>query len=138
METQVLIDPLVEPDDKVLKHALGEKYNLYKTFSEKIGEQNLTIEWNYYKDGKSWLGKILNKKKNICWLSVWDTGFRLTFYFTNKTIDGLNELSISDEIKKQAIETKPIGKLIPVIMQIGSKSLIDDGLKILDYKRQVK
>ena len=117
---------------------MGRKYNLYKTFSEKIKEQNLTIEWNYYKDGKSWLGKILYKKKNICWLSVWNTGFKLTFYFTNKTIDGISELSISDDIKREAKETKPIGKLIPVVMLIGSKSLMDDGLKILDYKRQVK
>jgi len=95
------------------------------------------IEWSYYKDGKSWLGKILYKKKNICWLSVWSTGFKITFYFTNKTINGINELSISDEIKKQAIEAKPIGKLIPIIMRIGSKSLMNDRLKILDYKRQI-
>jgi hypothetical protein len=44
METQILIDPLVEPDDNVLEYALGKNYDLYKTFSEKIKEQNLTIE----------------------------------------------------------------------------------------------
>jgi len=138
METKILIDPLVEPDDNVLENALGKNYNLYKTFSEKIKEQGLIIEWNYYKDGKSWLGKILNKKKNICWLSVWNTGFKLTFYFTNKTINGINELSISDEIKKKAMEAKPIGKLIPIIMLIGSKSIMNDGLEVLEYKRQAK
>ena len=138
METQILIDPLVEPDDDVLENALGKNYSLYKTFSEKINEHGLVIEWNYYKDGKSWLGKILNKKKNICWLSVWSTGFKLTFYFTDKTIHGLSELSISEDIIKQAMEAKPIGKLIPVVMQVGSKGLMNDGLKILDYKRQAK
>jgi len=50
----------------------------------------------------------------------------------------INELSISDEIKREAIETKTIGKLIPIIMQIGSKNLLNDGLKILDYKQLVK
>ena len=138
METLILIDPLVEPKDDALEKALGKKYDLYKIFLEKLKERNLVIDWNYYKDGKSWLGKILYKKKNICWLSVWDTGFKLTFYFTNKTINGINELSINDEIKSDAKETKPIGKLIPVIMKIGNRSIINDALKIIDYIMQVK
>jgi hypothetical protein len=35
------------------------------------------------------------------------------------------------------METKPIGKLMPIIMLIESKSLMDDGMKIIDYKRQI-
>jgi hypothetical protein len=65
METLLLTDPIVNPDNKVLE-------------------------------------KALDKKKNVCWLSVWNTGFKLTFYFTEKTIDGVYEMEVNGKIKKSA------------------------------------
>ncbi|MDR0515524.1 MAG: DUF3788 domain-containing protein [Fibromonadaceae bacterium] len=92
--------------------------------------QNFILEWNYYNDGKSWLGKILNKKKNLCWLSAWNTGFKLTFFFTEKTINGIQELEIDDEIKDMAKNNKPTGKLFPVIILISNKKRMNGCLKI--------
>lgn len=36
----------------------------------------LSPEWRYYNDGKSWLCKMLSKKKNLFWLSIWEGCFR--------------------------------------------------------------
>jgi hypothetical protein len=138
METQILIDPMIKPENDVLENALGKNYNRYKEFMDKINAQNLIVEWNYYNDGKSWLGKILNKKKNLCWLSIWNTGFKLTFYFTEKTIKGIHELEIDETIKNIVDNVKPIGKLFPLIMLIENKKLMNDGIKILEYKMQLK
>ena len=121
MENKILNDPMIKPDNNVLESVLGKNYQLYKEFIEKISVNKLIPEWNYYNDGKTWLCKILNKKKNLCWLSVWDIGFKLTFYFTEKTIDGVYELEINNEIKKMTQETKFIGKLLPVIILIKKK-----------------
>ena len=121
MENQILKDPMVKPDNIVLEETLGKNYQLYQEFIEKITAKKLIPEWNYYNDGKTWLCKILNKKKNLCWLSVWDIGFKLTFYFTEKTIDGVYELEINNEIKKTAQEAKFIGKLLPIIILIKNK-----------------
>ena len=137
-ENLILIDPLVEPDDSVLENALGKKYKLFADFISKIGEKNFFPEWHYYNDGKSWLCKILCKKKNYCWLSVWNTGFRLTFYFTEKTIDGVNDLDINEKIKQAIPGMKPVGKSRPVILPVGSKSIMNDAIKILDYKFSLK
>ena len=138
MENQILTDPMVKPENKVLETALGRNYKLYTEFVNKINELNLFLEWNYYNDGKSWLCKVLNKKKNIAWLSVWNTGFKLTFYFTEKTIDGIYGLDIDDEIKNNAQNMKPVGKLYPVIILLKNKNLINNGLKLLEYKMSLK
>ena len=138
MDEQILTDPMVEPKDSILENALGEKYKLFMEFSEEIKKQNFILQWNYYKDGKSWLCKVLNKKKNLCWLSVWNTGFKLTFYLTEKTIEGIYNLDINDEIKKTAKETKPVGKLKPIIIEVKNKSKMKDGIKILEYKNKLK
>ena len=138
MENQILTDPKIKPENDVLENALGKNYKRYTEFASKINEQNLTLEWNYYNDEKSWLGKILNKKKNLCWLSVWNTGFKLTFYFTEKAMQGIQALEIDDEIKNMAKKSKPIGKLFPIILLIKNKKMMRDGLKVLEYKMQLK
>jgi hypothetical protein len=138
MERQILTDPDVKPENDILETALGKNYVLYTEFVKRIGELNLVLEWNYYNDGKSWLCKTLNKKKNICWLSVWNTGFKLTFYFTEKTISGMYDLDIHTEIKNNAKEVKHIGKFYPVIILMKNKKTINDGLKILEYKMSIK
>jgi len=138
MENQVLTDQKTMPESAVLENALGKNYNRFKDFLDKINTKNLLVEWNYYNDGKSWLGKILHKKKNLCWLSIWNVGFKLTFLFTEKTIKGIHELDIDAGIKSMAQNAKPTGKLVPIILLIRNKKAMDDGLKILEYKMQLK
>ena len=138
MEIQVLKDPMLKPESHVLEEALGKNYQLYKDFIDKINLKNLITEWNYYNDQKTWLCKILYKKKNMCWLSAWNTGFKLTFFFTEKTISGVYELEINNEIKKSAEEVKPVGKLIPIIILIKNKKIMNDGIKLLEYKISLK
>jgi len=137
-ENKILTDPMVKPEDDVLEKALGKNYRLYCEFTDKIKTKNLIPEWHYYNDGKSWLGKILYKKKNLCWLSVWNTGFKLTFYFTEKTLTGVYTLEIDDEIRKTAKETKFIGKLSPIMLLIKNKKVMSDAIKLLEYKMTLK
>jgi hypothetical protein len=138
MENQILTDPTVKPEKNVLEAALGKNYKLYAEFEEKLKKLNLIPEWNYYNDGKSWLSKILNKKKNTGWLSVWNTGFKLTIYFTEKTVEGVFQLDIDNEIKDVAKNMKPVGKFRPVVILLKNKKLINDGIKLLEYKMSVK
>jgi hypothetical protein len=138
MENHVLTDPAVKPENNVLENVLGKNFSLYKGFVDKINGKNLTLEWNYYKDGKSWLCKILNKNKNICWLSIWNTGFKLTYYFNQKTINGISKLEINNDIKNIIKEIKTIGKLHPIILLIKNKKIMNDGIKLLEYKMTLK
>jgi len=137
MENQLFLDPMVHPDT-ILESALGKNYALFAIFKQKISEQNLVLEWNYYRDTKSWLCKVLNKKKNLCWLSVWNTGFKLTFYFPSKIIDDVFSLDIDGNIKQAVKETKPVGKSQPVILLIKNKKIMNDGFTIMEFKKSLK
>ena len=65
LEKNVLINPLEEPKDNVLENTLSEKYKLYVGFMGKINKMDLFPEWKYYNDTKSWLCRIIRKKKNL-------------------------------------------------------------------------
>jgi len=137
-EKIMLTDPLVEPDESVLEATLGKKYRIYQEYIQKITDMNLIPEWRFYNDGKCWLGKVLNKKKNLVWVSIWNTGFKLTFYFSEKIIDDVYSLDISDDIKKAAREMKPVGTSHPVVLLITNKKILGDALKLFTFKMSLK
>lgn len=134
MEKLLLTDSALYPDSVVIKQALNERYEWYEKYMEAVREKGLSAEWRYYNDSKSWLCKTAQKKKTVCWLSVWDTGIKVSFYFTEKTIEGVNGLNT----KTQFEYAKPVGILFPVILNIDSAEKLNDLVKILEYKLKVK
>jgi hypothetical protein len=138
MEELLLTDPNICPENDVLENVLGKQYKHYQNFVEKLNVYKLIIEWNYYKDGKSWLCKIINKKKTVCWLSIKNTGINLSFYFTEKNINGVKELEIDEKIKEIANKTKNVGKLLPIIVVLDNNAKINDAVKIVEYKMKLK
>lgn len=140
METMVLRDISVLPSKKALEHGLGQTYPIYEEFINTITDKifDLTIEWRYYNDGKAWLCKAQYKKKTVCWISVWDKYFRITFYFTDKNSVGIADLDINEEIKKTFSTNKHIGKLIPLVIKVTQKKQLKDILKIIEYKKELK
>ena len=140
METRLLRVKEVYPNKEVLKEALGESYSAFNLLIETITNQEYALmpDWRFYKDGQSWLCKVSHKKKTVCWLSVWQNFFKVGFYFTDKTRLGINQLKIENKIKQVFSQSKHIGKLIPLVINVSSKDQIDDVLKIIVYKKQLK
>jgi hypothetical protein len=140
METQLLRDQHTFPSTEVLKNALKDSYEVYEELIQTITntQYGLTIEWNYYKDGKAWLCKVQYKKKTIFWLSVWDEFFKTGFYFTKKNSSGVVALDIKKSLKEKLISNKSIGKLIPLTIDLNKKAQLKDVLTIIEYKKSLK
>ena len=134
LKKNILINQMEEPKDNVLENTLGKKYKLYIGFIAKINKMDLFPEWNYYNDTKSWLCRILKKKKNYCWLSILHSGIKLTFYFTKETINGIYKMDINEEIKDMAKEYEIGRKNPPVHLVVKNKNDLNDALKILEYR----
>lgn len=140
MEKPILNNSEIFPSDEVLSEALKNTFSFYQEFTNEIKSDNLQLntEWNFYKDGKSWLCKITNKKKTVCWLSVWDSYFKLGFYFNEKNHKGVLDLEISDDIKNSFISSPKIGKLLPLTFEVKDNSQFEDLFKIIKYKKSCK
>ena len=140
METRLLREPTVNPTKEVIENALEESYLAFNELIETISNEKyeLVPEWRFYKDGQSWLCKVSYKKKTVCWISVWNKFFKVGFYFTEKTRLGINELNIENKIKEDFNQSKNIGKLIPLVINISEKEQINDVLKIIEYKKKLK
>jgi hypothetical protein len=140
MEVQALKDENIFPGEKVLKATLGNSYPAFSALQAAINEpvNGLSLEWRYYNEGKAWLGKVTAKKKTVLWLSAWNGFFKTTFYFTEKTGMGVIDLDIDPSLKNDFNAAKPIGKLIPLTLNIRGSEQINDLHKIIQYKQELK
>jgi len=136
-EKPILSDPDRYPDESVLKEALEERFNIYTSLLDTLLKPDfgLTPEWNYYKDGKSWLCKVIHKKKTVFWLSVWRGRFKTSFYFTEKNVEDIKALNIDDRIKQDFLNRKSIGKLIPLVIEVLDEYHLNDVLSVIEYKK---
>ena len=137
MEKQLLREPENFPSKDVLKGVLGEVYNALEELETQLtqDEFGLTFEWNYYKDGKSWLCKVARKKKTIFWLSVWEGFFKTSFFFLERHLEGIAALELDEN--NYTIE-KVWGKMIPFIFNVNDKKQFPDLLKIIRFKKEAK
>lgn len=107
----ILNDPKIAPSEAVLQNAMGDNFINYTSLLEIVSKHRLTPEWHYYNDSKSWLCKMMYKKKNAFWFSVWADCFKTSFYFTQKDVEKIAALPISETIKSEFLMQKPAGKL---------------------------
>lgn len=139
-EKILLREEEIEPTDKVLENALGkELFTIYQEIIQIFTDEfSLEPQWRFYNDGKAWLCKVVYKKKTILWLSLWENYIKTGFYFTDKTGMGVLELAIDHKIKEVFEVAKPIGKLIPLIIDINQQKQIKDLKELVRYKKGLK
>ncbi len=139
-ETLLLRDEEVVPTNSVLEKATGKfLYAVYSELIEAVTEEHgIEIQWRYYNDGKAWLCKAVYKKKTVFWLSIWEGFIRTSFFFTDKTKWGIADLKIDEELKKNFDLAKPIGKLLPFVVDILSFERLADFFEIVTYKKGLK
>lgn len=138
MEKPLLNNPLVYPTDEELKKVLGSAFEALSELMLRIADMELVPEWRFYKDGGAWLCKVQFKKKTVFWLSVWESHFKVVFYFTEKTVEGLMPLPIESNLFQQLKLVNRIGKFIPLIFRIQMSSQLDDVFTVADYKKKLK
>ena len=125
------------PDNRIIHKVLKDNFVLYEELINSLTKTpyDLGYEWRYYNDGKSWLCKILDKKRTVLWLSIFDGYFKVAFYFSAKTSTGINDLEIDASIKSDFEKADFIGKVKPLVISVLNKENIGDILKIADYKK---
>jgi len=135
-----LKNPKEYPNDGVLLRHLGKTKVVWDEFVDEIFTTfpSMTLEWRFYNDGKSWLSKLVYKKKTMCWISVWDRYFKTTFYFMDRHAKDIRALKIDTNLKTRFLSEKSIGKLRPLSVDVKTKKVLGDVFKLIIYKSELQ
>jgi hypothetical protein len=102
-----------------------------------LADAGIDLEWRYYKDGNAWLGKATYRKKTVVWISLWENLIKAGFYFSAKTRPAVLDLPLSPEIITLFAEAKPLGKLIPLILDIQDETSLPDFVTLINHKKNL-
>lgn len=127
------------PTPEVLQQHFSEaEYALYQQLLDGLHQNDLQEEWNYYNDGKSWLGKILFKKKNLGWISYLETGLQIGVYFGEHVWPQVLALDLDERIKSKLPQIEKSGKLYGVIIPISDEAYVQAALQLMLFKKTAK
>lgn len=133
---QLLSDPEQIPSDELFMKILYEPFvKMMKKIFEDFDAKGFCFEWKYYNDGKAWLGKTTFRNKTLVWISLWEHCIKAGFYFTEKTRPDILNLDISENTKSLFARSEPIGKLIPLTVDIKDEESLQDFTIILNHKK---
>jgi hypothetical protein len=137
-EKPILNNPDISPDQGILQEALKDRMILYTDLIGALTSAplGLTHEWRYYRDGKAWLCKVVDRKKTILWLSVFDGYFKVAFYFSAKAGEGIGQLAIDDRLKVAFQKAAFIGKVKPLIIHVLDSTQAEDVLCIAAFRKK--
>lgn len=140
MEKPVLNDKDQFPAKEIIASHLGKNIWLWDSFFDYIQTSypDFIPEWRYYKDGGSWLMKIQRKKKTVCWVSIIEDAFRVTFYFPDRAEEPILESGISAELKDQFKNGKHYGKIRGLTIIVTQQTDLEYIQEIIGIKLKIK
>ena len=135
---QLLRDPEQKPDEALFRSILTRTlFRVMEMIHRSLADAGIDLEWRYYKDGNAWLGKATYRKKTVVWISLWENLVKTSFFFTEKTRPGVLELPLDPGIKTLFAEAKPIGKLIPLTLDIKDTTSLPDFVTLINHKKNL-
>ena len=140
MEQLILSDPNQFPSEDIVFSHIGKTKALWISLFEYIhaNHPDFADQWRYYRDGKSWLLKVTQKKKTVFWLSVVKGSFRTTFYFTDKAEAALMSSGLSGELKEQFTGGKRFGKIRGVTITYAARENVEEAKILIGIKLRMK
>lgn len=147
-QIQLLRDVNEIPTSESIANGLGTAYDVYIKFLENLQQIEISLmDWRFYNDGKAWLTKGeykwitkrgTHKVKPIFWLSIWESFFKISFFFSDKIRDELLALPITKETKEVIKKAKTMGKTfqyLPIIFDVSDEHQLNDLCILSNFRK---
>lgn len=140
MEPIVLTDPTVQPTDELIFEIIGENSVYWEKLVDYLYDKhlNVTEEWRFYNDGKSWLYKAVRKKQTLYWIGVIKDTFRVTFWFGEKAEPIIEASTLPESIKEDFRNAKRYGQLRAISIEVRSDNDFANVIQLVELKAKMK
>ncbi len=140
MEPVVLTDPNVQPTDELIFSIIGENSTYWEQLVDYLYDNhfNVTEEWRFYNDGKSWLYKAVRKKQTLYWIGVIKDTFRVSFWFGDKAEPIIEASTLPESIKEGFRNAKRYGQLRAISIEVRSDDDYANVIQLVELKAKMK
>jgi hypothetical protein len=140
MEPIVLTDPNVHPTEELIFSIIGQNSVYWEQLIEYVYENHfdITEEWRFYNDGKSWLYRILRKKKTLYWVGIIKDTFRISFWFGDKAEPAIESSALPENIKDTFRNAKRYAHTRAVSIEVRSPEDFESVVMLIELKSKIK
>lgn len=140
MEPIVLTDPNIQPTDELIFSIIGENSVYWEKLVDYLYDNHfdITEEWRFYNDGKSWLYKAVRKKQTLYWIGIIKDTFRVTFWFGEKAQSLIEGSTLPDKVKEEFRNAKRYGQLRAISVEVRSEDDYNNVVTLVELKAKMK
>jgi hypothetical protein len=140
MEPIILTDPNVQPTEELIFSIIGENSTYWEQLVDYLYDKhlNITEEWRFYNDGKSWLYKAVKKKQTLYWIGVIKETFRVTFWFGEKAEPIIEASALPESVKEEFRNAKRYGQLRAISIEVRSEDDYSNVIQLVELKAKMK
>jgi len=133
-------DPSIQPDEQRICSVIGDKQVYWKELMQDLSETypDVSLEWKYYRDAKSWLLPVAVKKKNLCWITIAEGTFRVSFWFGNKAGGFVENSDLPESIKEEYRKAKQNKMGRGILIPVKGPTDVKKVMKLLEFKSTLK
>lgn len=108
MAASIFGNKALQPDAQQLANALAKSAKLWEKIQSPLAVdyEPLTYEWKFYGPKTGWLMKVLQRKRNLFFLTPLAGSFRLAFVFGEKAVAAIAHSDLPEPLKA-AIKSAP-------------------------------
>lgn len=136
MGQTILNDKLVKPNDDLIFSIIGDRQLLWKQTMSYLYDNNKDVseEWKYYNDGKSWFFRALKKKKTVFWIGILEDTFRISFWFAEKLEPIILQSNLPENFKSDYKNAKAFNKSRCIYVDMKDADDFENIKKLIDLK----
>ena len=140
MDPIVLSDPNIQPTEELVFSVIGENSVYWKQIIDYLYDHHSDIseQWRFYNDGKSWLYRTLRKKKTIFWIGVIKDTFRISFWFGDKAEPVLLASTLPEQIKDEFRNAKRYAHSRVISIEMRSSEDYENVIKLIELEIKLK
>ena len=140
MESVVLYDKSVKPNDEIIFSIIGDKELLWKQTFSYLYDNNKDIigVWKYGNCGKEWIFRAMKKNKKLFWIRILMDTFRIGFWFADRLEPIIIESELPDSIKKQYENAERFNKSRCIYIDMFDSNDFNNVKKLIDLKLNTK
>ena len=132
----MLNDSSVKPNDEIIFSILGDKRLFWEQILAYLNDnyKDISEEWKFYNDGKSWLFRTLKKKKTIFWIRILEDTFRVGFWFGDQAEPAILQSELPDPVKTGFLNAKRFNKIRSISIEIQDSGDFENVKRLIDLK----
>ena len=136
MEPLGLTDKSIRPTDALIFSIIGDNGVYWRKLFAGVHLKypDAQEQWNYYRDGKNWLFRMILKKKTLFWIGILKDTFRVTFYFGDKAEPLIKSCKLPPSMIDDFISAKRYGKIKAISTKVQRAADIENCLKLVNIR----